>query len=47
MTLKKTIATVKKAAAVLNKPKGTDKSPKEIRKDIRNLLHEKFSIKSK
>jgi hypothetical protein len=37
----------KSVPAVLNKPKGTGKSPKEIRQDIRKLLHEKFSIKSK
>jgi hypothetical protein len=45
--MKTPIKPAKKATAVLNKSKGTDKSPKEIRKDIRNLLHEKFSIKSK
>jgi len=45
--MKTPIKPAKKATAAPIKPKGTDKSPKEIRKDIRNLLHEKFSIKSK
>lgn len=47
MTTKKMIKDKKSTTGVSDKSKSEAKSPKEIRQDIRKLLHEKFSIKSK